>query len=138
MKYSHIIKEGIERNDLDSLILPKLSIGEFEPKTGNTNEVLVLGFYLKDESPAQDLARFIEKSVIDVLDTEVSPNPDDSGLYMVFVEINNDSDSMKNTLGIINDISNLSSVETWNFEFFEGNNKKVNLKQIKAWLTKKT
>ena len=46
----------------------------------------LLLFMLKTIDP-QDLAFFMEKGATDILDTEVSPNPDDDGNYLVFVEI---------------------------------------------------
>ena len=86
MKYAQIL-EGVEYGDLASLITTRVSIAEFEPKTGSENDVVVIGFYCDDEAPAQDLASFIEKSAADVLDTEVSPAADEDGYYMCFVEV---------------------------------------------------
>ena len=50
------INEGVQHGELKSLIRPRLSVAEFEPKTGNESDVVVLGFYSKDEFPAKDLA----------------------------------------------------------------------------------
>ena len=92
MRYEQI-KEGVEYGDLQSLVKNIVSIAEFEPKTGIDNDVVVIGFYVDDESPAQDLGTFLERGVAEILDTEVSPNPDDEGYYMVFVEIDNDEEA---------------------------------------------
>ena len=43
----------------------------------------------------RDLSRFIERGYIDVIDTEVSPGPDEDGNYMVFVEIDKNKNTMK-------------------------------------------
>ena len=93
MRYEQI-KEGVEYGDLQSLVKNIVSIAEFEPKTGIDNDVVVIGFYVDDESPAQDLGTFLERGVAEILDTEVSPNPDDEGYYMVFVEIDNDENGL--------------------------------------------
>ena len=76
MRYEDI-KEGVEYGDLQTLVDNTVSIAEFKPKTGTEEDVIVLGFFVKDEEPAKDLAKFIERGVTPMLDTEVSPNPND-------------------------------------------------------------
>ena len=39
----------LKYNELQDLVLPKVSIDEFSPKTGDNNDVIVLGFYVKDK-----------------------------------------------------------------------------------------
>ena len=135
MKYTQIL-EGVEYGDLQSLVSNTVSVAEFEPKTGTEDDVVVVGFYCKDEAPAQDLASFIEKSVVDILDTEVSPNPDEEGYYMVFVEVENEQ-IMTKVLALLDDVSRLTDIESWELDFYEGASIKVEIKQIKEWLKKK-
>lgn len=135
MKYTQIL-EGVEYGDLQSLVSNTVSVAEFEPKTGTEDDVVVVGFYCKDEAPAQDLASFIEKSVVDILDTEVSPNPDEEGYYMVFVEVENEQ-IMTKVLALLDDVSRLTDIESWELDFYEGASIKVEMKQIKEWLKKK-
>jgi len=134
MKYSQI-KEGVEYGDLKSLITTNISVAEFEPKTGTDDDVVVLGFYADDEAPANDLASFIEKSSVSVLDTEVSPAADEDGYYMVFVELDNE-DLMKKVFALIEDVSRLVEVETWNLKFFNGTEKEITIDKISEWLKK--
>ena len=135
MKYAQIL-EGVEYGDLQSLVSNTVSVAEFEPKTGTEDDVVVVGFYCKDEAPAQDLASFIEKSVVDILDTEVSPNPDEEGYYMVFVEVENE-EIMTKALALLDDVSRLTDIQSWELDFYEGSSIKVEMKQIKEWLKKK-
>ena len=135
MKYTQIL-EGVEYGDLQSLVSNTVSVAEFEPKTGTEEDVVVVGFYCKDEAPAQDLASFIEKSVVDILDTEVSPNPDEEGYYMVFVEVENEQ-IMAKVFALLDDVSRLTDIESWELDFYEGASIKVEMKQIKEWLKKK-
>ena len=134
MKYSQI-KEGVEYGDLKSLITTNISVAEFEPKTGTDDDVVVLGFYADDEAPANDLASFIEKSSVSVLDTEVSPAAEEDGYYMVFVELDNE-DLMKKVFALIEDVSRLVEVETWNLKFFNGTEKEITIDKISEWLKK--
>jgi len=134
MKYAQI-KEGVEYGDLESLVATRVSIAEFEPKTGSENDVVVIGFYVDDEAPAADLASFIEKSAVDILDTEVSPAADEDGFYMVFVEIDNE-DLMKRVLGLLEDVSRLVKIENWTLEFYNGSTQEISTDKISEWLKK--
>lgn len=135
MKFNQIT-EGIKSGDLASLIKNKVSIGEFEPKTGTVDEITVVGFYADDTAPAQDLSQFLERSHIKTLDTEVSRNPDEEGWYMVFIEIENDDNLMNIVLEILEEVNRLTDISEWTLEFYSGKTIKVNEKQIAEWLKK--
>jgi|TARA_B110000495_G_C22760090_1_gene445096 hypothetical protein len=134
MKYEDI-KEGVEYGDLESLVDTTVSIGEFKPKTGTEEDVIVIGFYVKDEAPAMDLAKFIERGATPMLDTEVSPNPNDVGMYIVFVEVENE-DLMHTTLSLIHDIRGLVNNSEWNIKFYKRSSIEVKAEDIKEWLKK--
>ena len=79
---------GLEKHDLDKLLMPVFGIDLFKPKTGTEDDIVVVSFTIDNELGAKDLASFIDKSVIkDVVDTEPSPGPDPEGQYAVFVEL---------------------------------------------------
>ena len=131
---SNRLEEGLRPGDLEHLILNKVSIDQFEPKTGSDREVLVMGLYSKDEEPAQDLARFIERGYVGVKDTEVSPGPDEDGNYMVFVEISKDKDTMKRVVEILNDIKSVTTVREWQLNFQGGRTHMLSEDMIKEAL----
>ena len=132
MRYEQI-KEGVEYGDLETLVDSTVSVAEFKPKTGTEEDVIVVGFYVKDEAPAMDLAKFIERGVTPILDTEVSPNPNDIGMYIVFVEVENE-DLMKTTLNLINDIRGLVKVKEWEIKFYKREAINVKAEEIQEWL----
>ena len=134
MRYEQI-KEGVEYGDLQTLVDTTVSIAEFKPKTGTEEDVIVVGFYVKDEAPAMDLAKFIERGVTPILDTEVSPNPNDVGMYIVFVEVENE-DLMKTTMNLINDIRGLVKVKEWSIKFYKREAINVKTEEIQEWLKK--
>lgn len=78
---------GLHRGDLRGTVLPLISIDQYKSKIGDDREVVVLAFFCTDEEPAQDLARFISKLPIQILDAEAAPVPTEIGEYPVFVEI---------------------------------------------------
>jgi len=132
MRYEQI-KEGVEYGDLETLVDSTVSVAEYKPKTGTEEDVIVIGFYVKDEAPAIDLAKFIERGVTPILDTEVSPNPNDIGMYIVFVEVENE-DLMKTTMNLINDIRGLVKVKEWEIKFYKREAINVKAEEIQEWL----
>ena len=78
---------SLRENDLVDTVLRKLSIDEFEPKTGEPKDVMVLGFYVTEQSAGEDLYHFLGGSPTETRDIDVSPNPTEDNYYMVFVEL---------------------------------------------------
>lgn len=134
MKFTQI-NEGVKHNDLKSLVTKKVTVADFEPKVGTVDDVTVLAFYVTDERPADDLARFIERGIIEILDTEVSPTVDEDGMYLVFVEIKNE-DLMRNVLLILDDVTRLVDISEWTIEFYNGPSIVISSDDIDKWLKK--
>lgn len=81
-----ILTEGLFNGDLEGLILPLISLNEYEPKIDKN--ALVVVFFAKHVEAAEDLSVFLEKSANDyIIDTEVSSAPDTDGNYLIFVEV---------------------------------------------------
>jgi len=134
MKFTQI-NEGVKHNDLKSLVTKKVTVADFEPKVGTVDDVTVLAFYVTDERPADDLARFIERGIIEILDTEVSPTADEDGMYLVFVEIKNE-DLMRNVFLILDDVTRLVDISEWTIEFYNGPSIVISSDDIDKWLKK--
>jgi hypothetical protein len=109
---------SLMHGDLKGTVLPDVSIDEFTPKAGDVKDVIVVAFYLTDQEPAEDLNTFIQRGVIDTLDVEVSPNTDEDGRYLVFVEMSR-NDTFPNKLqALVKDISNLSGKLDWKIKTY--------------------
>ena len=104
---------SLKHGDLRGTIEPKISIDEFKPKAGNDNNVIVVAFYLKEKDPADDLNTFIQRGSIDTLDVEVSPNTDELGRYLVFVEMSRNSTFVEKFTALVKDIENVSGKQDW-------------------------
>jgi hypothetical protein len=103
------LKEG----DLKNVLLKKLSIDEFEPKTGDAKDVLVLGFQVTESNVGEDLYGFLNGAVVEVRDIEVSPNPNDDGYYMVFVEMDRKEGVLEDIKTLIRDTERLAGKLAW-------------------------
>lgn len=104
---------GLRHLELSGMVLPLISIDEFEPKMGSTEEVIVISFFCKDELPAFDLDEFIDKSVVEFLDSEVSPNPNEDGLYLVFIEFKRQPNFWIKLYDLVKDIENVTDKINW-------------------------
>ena len=104
---------SLKNGDLKGTVLPEISIDEFEPKAGNELEVIVVAFYLNDEGPANDLNTFIQRGFVDTLDVEVSPNTDDDGRYLVFVEMERNHTFPEKFRALVKDVNNLAGKTEW-------------------------
>lgn len=105
------LDEGMRIGDLEDLVLPMISVDEFESKIDE--EAIVFGFYVSDHDAAQDLNRFIQKSPVSILDTEVSPAPDRHGYYFVFFEILPDEHMPDNVSQVLDEVSGLAKIDHW-------------------------
>ena len=64
--------EGLKEGDLEELLIPMISIDEYESKLDDDS--IVVAFYVRDRDPSYDLNRFIQKGASAILDTDVSPD----------------------------------------------------------------
>ncbi|MDA8842098.1 hypothetical protein N9N08_00300 [bacterium] len=120
----------LRENDLVNTMFKDISIDEFEPKTGDTKDVLVLGFYLNENLSGKDLYSYLNNSIIEIRDVEVSPNPNPEGRFMVFLEMDRKIDIYNNVKDVVKEVERLSGKLNWqistllseeNLEFNEDN-----------------
>lgn len=128
------LAEGMQANDLDFLIMPLISIDEYESKIDDRRAVVV-GFYVTDNDPALELSAFIEKGTVPVLDTEVSPAPTEDGYYLVFVEMDRNEKLPDTIMELIDSVDMLTNVDEWQFSPYhskEDENYPLTVKELKA------
>lgn len=109
------LREGLRELDLEELIIPMISIDEFESKVDT--DAIVIGFFVKDSDPADDLNRFIQKSPVILLDTDVSPAPNEDGYFLVFVELSRDAGFKEKLFSILSEIKNLVGLDLTDWSF---------------------
>ena len=104
---------SLKHNDLIGTILPIVSIDEFKPKSGNIEDIIVVAFYLNEKNAADDLNTFIQRGAIDSLDIEASPNTDEDGRYLVFVEMDRNDTFPNKFQALLKDVQNVSNKMDW-------------------------
>ena len=100
-------------NDLKGVILPIINLDEFDPKSGTTQEIIVIGLFATDQEPANDLNTFIQRGTFDIIDTEVSPSPDEDGNYVIFIEVERNEKFEATLFSLVKDIENLTGKMDW-------------------------
>lgn len=104
---------ALRERDLEHSMLKKISIDEFEPKTGKENDVAVIGFYVNSSDAGTDLYNFVSNSVIENRDVELSPNADEDGYYMVFVEVERQEGLMNTINELVEEVERLAGKLNW-------------------------
>jgi hypothetical protein len=104
---------SLKPNDLKGVVTNEISIDEFEPKTGEKENIAVFGFYVTEKQVGEDLANFLEKSTFNFRDVEVTPNPNPDNLYMVFVEVDRDPGMIDMLREVAKDILNITGKVDW-------------------------
>ena len=110
------LTEGLRVGDLTDLVLPKVSIDEYESKI--SKDAIVVGFYVDHKDPATDLSSFIEKGAGNILDTEVSPAPDDDGNYLVFVEFMRNEKFPEDVEDVLDSLEALTGIKEWQYNAY--------------------
>ena len=109
--------EGLKEGDLEELVFPLISIDEYDSKLDDDS--IVIAFFVIDREPAQDLNRFIQKGATPILDTDVSPAPNEEGYYLVFVELLRDADLPKKVVAMLDSLNGLTGIKSWKGTFYE-------------------
>jgi len=109
--------EGLAVSDLENLVEPIVSIDEYESKLDDT--AIVISFRVSYRDPARDLNRFLQKSDVDILDTEISPAPTEDGFYMVFVELSRDNGFYNKLKEILNSLRDLTNIHKWECKIYK-------------------
>lgn len=105
------INEGLRPKDLRGMVRASVSVDQYESKIDDT--ATVIAFMVSDINAANDLNRFIQKSYVKILDTEVSAAPNQEGFYLVFVEMPTNDQLADGVSNICQDISALTDISKW-------------------------
>lgn len=110
--------EGLREGDLEDLVIGEITIDEYESKIDNEQSIVV-GFYVDDKEPADDLRSFIEKSSTDLLDAEVSPAPDEDGYYIVFAEFPRKKQFPHDLVEVVKSMEMITGISEWTFTVYK-------------------
>lgn len=104
------LMEGFDHGDLEHILLPHVSVDEYEAKMGENADVITLAFIVNNEQAGKDLSGWFERGYDWVLDAKVSEGELSKGKYLVFVEFNRRRSSPERIVQLIEDLETLTNV----------------------------
>jgi hypothetical protein len=107
------VNENLRAGDLRYSIIKQISVDQFEPKTGEIEDVVVIGFYAINQRAGYDLYNFLNGTYLNFRDIEVSQNPNADNRYMVFVEVNRSPDVVDQVKALVAEVERLSGRLAW-------------------------
>jgi hypothetical protein len=130
------INEGLRKDDLMNMVSGRVSVDEYESKIDDS--AIVVAFYVLGKDAAMDVNRFLQKSYVDLLDTEVSAAPDQKGYYIVFVELAMNTKTADSIAGLCRELTSVCGNEKWDFSIRgEEDSKVIALDQISSEIAPK-
>lgn len=113
---SKFLLEGFDHGDLENVLLPILSVDEYEAKMGKNSDVITIAFIVKSEQSGKDLAGWFERGYDWVLDAKVSEGEINPGMYLVFVEFNRRRSAPERIIELIEDLETLTNYDVSDWE----------------------
>lgn len=118
------ITEGLKSKDLNGLVLDTFNIDRFKSKMGEDEDIIVIGFKVKEKYPAIDLMEFIEKSYPFILDADISSGEEQDGLYHVFVEMERTKSFPTQLKTLFHGVEKLTNCYEWKYSYQTSSNVK--------------
>ena len=118
MKYQkRNLTEGLRYGDLENYVSEVFTVDRFRSKMGEDDDILVLGFRVKEKYPAIDMMEFIEKGYDFILDADMSAGEEQDGQYQVFVEIERTPQLQEQLTELLGGIGQLCNFRNWRFRY---------------------
>jgi len=116
------LAEGLERDDLQDRVEPKVHFDEFAPKMGTDDQIIVSSFMVMGQQVAYDLENFLEKGYPWILDAETSAGEKEPGYYIVFVEAERRTSFPEKFMSLISDLENITGIKPsdWIMKYYQG------------------
>jgi hypothetical protein len=111
------LTEGLGAKDLKELVSEVFTVDQYKSKMGEDQDIVVLGFRVKEKFPAVDLMEFIEKGYSFILDADISSGEEHDGQYQVFVEIERSPQLATQLKHLFSGISQLTDCHDWKFRY---------------------
>ena len=111
------LNESLRPKDLKNCVNEVFTVDRYESKMGEDQDIVVLGFRVKEKHPAIDLVEFIEKGYTFVLDADMSTGEEHDGQYQVFVELERTPKLAEQLRDLLRGVSQLTDNHNWRFRY---------------------
>jgi hypothetical protein len=113
----HNLTEGLRSGDLKNYVSEVFTVDRYSSKMGEDQDIVVLGFRVREKNPAVDLMEFIEKGYPFILDADMSAGEENDGQYQVFVEIERTPGLTEQLRDLLKGIGQLCDCNDWRFRY---------------------
>lgn len=104
--------EALSYKDMEGLMKPTIHVDEFSSKMGDDDDIIVISFFVRDETAAKDLMNWFEKGYDFVIDADRSPGEIKPNRFLVYVEIRRRSTAGGHVEQLIDDLGTLTEFES--------------------------
>jgi hypothetical protein len=111
------LTEGLRSGDLKEFVNDIFTIDQYRSKMGEDQDIVVLGFTVREKHPAMDLVEFIERGYPFILDADMSIGEERNGRYTVFVELERTKNLPAQLGHMFEGISQLCDCWNWRFRY---------------------
>jgi hypothetical protein len=123
MKHQHQqLNEGLRSGDLRDYVSEVFTVDRYSSKMGEDQDIVVLGFRVREKNPAIDMMEFIEKGYPFILDADMSAGEENDGQYQVFVEIERTPELTEQLRQLLRGIGQLCDCKDWHFKYQKNSN----------------
>ena len=117
MQQNQQLNEGLRSGDLRNYVSEVFTVDRYSSKMGEDQDVVVLGFRVREKNPAIDMMEFIEKGYPFILDADISAGEENDGQYQVFVEIERTPGLTEQLKDLLGGIGQLCDCRSWRFRY---------------------
>jgi hypothetical protein len=115
--YHQPLNEGLRSGDLKEFVSDTFTVDQYRSKMGEDQDIVVLGFRVKEKHPAMDLVEFIETGYKYILDADMSSGEEQDGQYQVFVELERTEQLPSQLKHLLSGVGQLTGNRDWNFRY---------------------
>jgi hypothetical protein len=117
--------ENLESGDLKRLVDLHIQIDEYQSKMGDDSEISVIHVTTNNGDAGKDIVNFAEMGYSWLLDADVSTGENNTGKYLVFLEIARNETLVDNIIKFVEDMCLLtnSKFEEWTVGYKSSSNK---------------
>lgn len=106
-----ILTEGLDYEDMQGQVEPKVTVDEYSAKMGKDKDIVTITFTVNSKLAGEDLVSWFERGYDFVLDASTSDGEIEPGKYLVFVEMNRRLAVPERVIELLGDLETLTGLK---------------------------
>lgn len=126
------LNENLRPGDLRGTIDGLIEIDRYKSKLGSDSNTIVVAFKAHSQDAANDLGAYLEWSLENIQDVEVSDASDKDGKFHVYIELQRLPGVCDKIVKIVDDIENATEKQDWKFVGMDGHRNELNIGSLSS------